>query len=233
MKKEYVHALWVSVLSVLGLMSCQENEHMIYGEKAAVYFSTLTENDSLSYSFAAGLTEEDVVSIPVTIIGEQSPEVRKIAFSVDPASTAVEGTHFKNLPAEQLLPAGAVETSIDVTVMDNELENGDVTLILNLETNDDFDLGYKGRRQAKLVITNQLVKPSYWDMPLSLYYGSYSKAKHRLCIQIQGFDFPPAMDFNYIQDFMSYGRMVYNYLLKTPIWDEDTQTWITADWSPL
>ena len=148
MKKEYVHALWVSVLSVLGLMSCQENEHMIYGEKAAVYFSTLTENDSLSYSFAAGLTEEDVVSIPVTIIGEQSPEVRKIAFSVDPASTAVEGTHFKNLPAEQLLPAGAVETSIDVTVMDNELENGDVTLILNLETNDDFDLGKTGHYES-------------------------------------------------------------------------------------
>ena len=85
----------------------------------------------------------------------------------------------------------------------------------------------------KLNITDQLVKPTYWDIPLSLYYGSYSKAKHQLCIQIQGFDFPAEMDMNLINDFMSYGRLVYQALLKEPLWDEETQQWITADWSPL
>ena len=113
------------------------------------------------------------------------------------------------------------------------MEDGDVSLILDIVPNADFDNGYTDRQKAKLVITNQLVQPSYWKMPLSLYYGAYSKAKHRLCIQIQGFDFPEKLDYNQISDYMSYGRMVYNYLLKTPVWDEDTQTWITADWSPM
>ena len=41
------------------------------------------------------------------------------------------------------------------------------------------------------------------------------------------------MDMNLINDFMSYGRLVYQALLKEPLWDEETQQWITADWSPL
>lgn len=215
------------------LAGCQENDRMIYEEKPAVYFSSVTEEDSISYSFAAGLTNEDVVNIPIRIIGEQVSYERKIALYADPSSTAVEGVQYKELPTEVTLPAGDVETNIPVTVMNNELENGDVRLIINLKSNDDFDLGYSGQLRAKLVITNQLVKPSYWDMPLKLYYGEYTKAKHQLCIQIQGFDFPEKLDYNYVTEYMSYGRLVYNYLLKTPIWDEETQTWVTADWSPL
>lgn len=229
MKKIY---LWMALLSS-SMVGCQENERMIYTEKASVYFSSLTENDSISYSFASGLTNEDVVNIPVRIIGEQVPYDRKIALSVDPVSTATEGVQYKDLSTTLVLSAGMVEANVSVTVMNRNLEEGDVSLVLNLETNEDFDLGYAEHLKAKLIITDQLVKPSYWNMPLSLYYGSYTKAKHRLCIQIQGFDFPPEMDFAYVNAYMSYGRLVYNYLLKTPIWDEETQTWVTADWSPL
>ena len=52
-------------------------------------------------------------------------------------------------------------------------------------------------------------------------------------IGLQGFDFPEKLEFGMIPAYMSYGRMVYNYLLKNPVWDEETQKWITADWSPL
>ena len=215
------------------LWGCQENERMLYEEKPAVYFSTVTEKDSIFYSFASGLKDEDVVSIPVRIIGASVDKDRSISVEVDPVSTAKEGVHYKNLPKSVVLEAGDIETAVNITVMNEDLKNGDVKLILNLKSSEDFDLGYAGSLKAKLVITDQLVKPSYWDMPLSLYYGAYSKAKHRLCIQLQGFDFPEEMDFTLVTSYMSYGRMVYNYLLQTPIWDEDTQSWITADWSPL
>lgn len=215
------------------LWGCQENERMLYEEKPAVYFSTVTEKDSISYSFASGLKDEDVVSIPVRIIGTSIDKERTIAVEVDPVSTAKEGVHYKDLSKSVALKAGDVEANVKITVMNKDLEKGDVKLILNLKPSDDFDLGYTGSLKAKLVITDQLVKPSYWDMPLSLYYGTYSKAKHRLCIQLQGFDFPEAMDYSIVTSYMSYGRIVYNYLVQTPIWDEDTQSWITADWSPL
>lgn len=217
----------------LSLLGCQENERVIYSEKGAVYFSSVTEEDSIFYSFASGLKDEDVVSIPIKIIGTSISQDRTISIEVNPESTAKEGVHYKDLSKTTVLKAGDVEAILKVTVQNKELVNGDVKLILNLIPNEDFDLGYAGSLKAKLVITDQLVKPLYWDMPLSLYYGAYSKAKHRLCIQLQGFDFPETMDYSIVSDYMSYGRIVYNYLLKTPVWDEDTQAWITADWSPL
>lgn len=215
------------------LTGCSENERMIYAEKAAVYFSGTTEKDSIFYSFASGLKDEDVVHIPVRIIGTAAMHDRTILWEVDEESTAREGVHYKKLSETVVLKANRVETGIEVTVLNKELQNGDAKLILKLKPNQDFDLGYAGSLKAKLVITGQLVAPSYWEMPLSLYYGSYSKTKHRLCIQIQGFDFPAVFDRSKIGDYMSYGRMVYNALLQNPLWDEETQQWITADWSPF
>lgn len=231
--KKYLLLPVCGMLIGLSLTGCQENDRMLYEEKPAVYFSSVTEKDSIIYSFAAGLTDEDVVSVPVRIIGVSTNGDRNISIEVDPVSTAKENVHYKDIPESVVLKAGEVETTIKVNVMNKDLKDGDVSLILNLKSNDDFNLGYSGSLKAKLVITDQLVQPSYWRIPLSLYYGAYSKAKHRLCIQLQGFDFPEQLDYTAISSYMSYGRMVYNYLLQTPIWDEDTQTWITADWSPL
>ncbi len=231
--KKYLLLHVCGMLIGLSLTGCQENDRVLYEEKPAVYFSSLTEKDSIIYSFAAGLADEDVVSVPVRIIGVSTNTDRNISIEVDPVSTAKENVQYKDIPESVVLKAGEVETAINVNVMNKELKDGDVSLILNLKSNADFDLGYSGSLKAKLVITDQLVQPSYWRIPLSLYYGAYSKAKHRLCIQLQGFDFPEKLDYTAISSYMSYGRMVYNYLLQTPIWDEDTQEWITADWSPL
>lgn len=225
--------LSVFILAGCMITACSENEHLQYEEKARAYFSTLTETDSMSYSFASGTVKDDMVSIPVRIIGASVSYDRTISVQVDPSSTAQEGVHYSNLTRNITLKADSVTAMVTMRVHDKELDKGDVRLILNIMPNQDFDNGYTDRLKAKLIITNQLVKPAYWNMPLSLYYGAYTKAKHRLCIQIQGFDFPETMDFALVSGYMSYGRMVYNYLLKTPIWDEDTQTWVTADWSPL
>lgn len=53
----------------IAFSSCSENDHLVYQEKAKAYFSTLTNEDSLSYSFAAGTVESDKVEIPIMIIG--------------------------------------------------------------------------------------------------------------------------------------------------------------------
>ena len=222
----------VTALCLALLTGCTENERMTYENKPCVYFNSVTEADSIPYSFAAVITDTATVSVPLKIIGEATDKDRIVAFQAAPASTAKAGVHYTLPEAEVKLPAGQVTTEIPVKVYNKELETGDVSLILKLVPNADFDLGYSDRLTARVVITNQLVKPSYWRI-LSIYYGAYSKAKHRLCIQIQGFDFEPKLRGSMIQTYMSYGRLVYNYLLKTPIWDEETKHWITADWSPL
>mgnify|MGYP000255443279 CR=1 FL=1 len=57
------------LLTLIGLAGCQENERMLYEAKSAVYFNSPVEGDSLSYSFASGEKTEDVVNIPIRIIG--------------------------------------------------------------------------------------------------------------------------------------------------------------------
>lgn len=232
MNRKIFSGLYILIF-LLSVTGCQENEQMIFSEKPSAYFSSITASDSISYSFASGKVKQDTVLVPIKIIGESTDYDREIAFSIDASSTAKAGVQYKALDNKVILPAGKVETQIKVVVFDKELDKSDVSLIFALVPNDNFNLGYGDRLTAKVIITNQLVKPTYWDIPLSFYYGEYSKAKHRLCIQLQGEDFPPTWDRTKVQTYMSYGRMVYNYLLKTPVWDEDTQTWITADWSPL
>lgn len=226
---------FIFLLLSAGLIACSENEHDVYSGESAVYFSETAVDDSLQYSFAAGLKETDVVRIPVRIIGKSTDKDRKISFEVNEKSTAKEGLHYLALPGSVRLPAGCVETTIDVTVMDKdaELEQAVVELVLDLKPNEDFILGFPENRSVRLLITKQLVRPSYWDMPLSLYYGAYSKAKHRLCIQVQGFDFPDKFEMDKVGEYISYGRLVYNELLKEPRWDEEKQMYITADWIPL
>ena len=231
MKNIYIRLL-AAIAIVAGMAGCSENERMSFTDKPAVYFSTVTDADSLSFSFAAVISDEGVVSVPVKIMGEAVDKDRMLSFDADPASTAKAGINY-DLPKDPVVvPAGKVVTEIPITVYNKNLDAGDVRLVLRLIPNSDFNLGYADRLAAKVVITNQLVQPSYWRI-LSIYYGAYSKAKHRLCIQIQGYDFPPKLDSKKVQEYMSYGRLVYNYLLKTPIWDEETQQWVTADWSPL
>ena len=233
--KKILSVIGLSLTLGLLLTGCEENERMLYSAPSAVYFSEMTSEDSLQYSFASGLKEIDTVSIPLMIIGEKVSYPRQIQVEVDASTTAQENVHYKLSSTVIELPSGEVKTAVHVVVMDNDaaLEYGSVALVLNLKANEDFVLGFPEQLSARLIITKQLVKPSYWEMPLSLYYGRYSKAKHRLCIQVQGFDFPETFDMDKVGDFISYGRMVYNSLLRNPLWDEETQTYIYADWEPL
>lgn len=233
--KKILSAIGLSLTLGLLLTGCEENERMLYSAPSAVYFSEMTSEDSLQYSFASGLKEIDTVSIPLMIIGEKVSYPRQIQVEVDASTTAQENVHYKLSSTVIELPVGEVKTAVHVVVMDNDaaLESSSVALVLNLKANEDFVLGFPEQLSARLIITKQLVKPSYWEMPLSLYYGRYSKAKHRLCIQVQGFDFPETFDMDKVGDFISYGRMVYNSLLRNPLWDEETQTYIYADWEPL
>lgn len=217
------------------LLACSENDHATYSGSDCIYFCQTTQQDSMQYSFAAGLTHRDTVRIPVRIIGAAAQHDRQIAYVVAPTSTARADVHYRLLRQPALLPAGQVQTTIDVEVSDADpaLQQGRVELHLTLAANEAFQAGYPDRQQARLIITGLLVKPSYWEMPLSLYFGKYSRAKHRLCIQVMGHDFPDRFDEADISRYIAYGRLVYASLLRNPLYDEDTGQTVTADWAPI
>lgn len=220
------------IIFLLGILSsCSENERMTYSEKPGVYFPDYVEDaDSLVYSFLISQSDEDVINIQVKLLGALLDTPGKYKIVVSDKSTAVAGHHYEALPETFEFPAATPVTSFPIKVLKpgTELDDKIVTLELALEPTEDLDLGYLDRVNMRLMITNQIVKPSYWDMPLALYFGEYSQAKHLKCIELMGHDFPltadELMDYNGTSGYrywMNQGRIVCQYYATHEEYDEN------------
>lgn len=221
--------LYLMIISLFVLSACSENERMIYKEKRAVYFPDYVEGaDSLVYSFLISGQDKDVININVKLLGDLLDSPAKYKVTVSDKSTAIAGKHYKNLPETFDFPASTAVTSFPIEVLKpgSELDDKTVVLELALTPTGDLDLGYLDRVNLRLMITNQLVKPSYWDLPLSLYFGEYSQAKHKKCIELMGHDFPLTSDelteyeggYTY---WMLQGRVVCQYYATHVEYDEN------------
>ena len=230
------------IIFLLGLLSsCSENERMTYSEKSGVYFPDYVEDaDSLVYSFLISQSDEDVINIQVKLLGALLDTPGKYKIVVSDKSTAVAGRHYEALPETFEFPAATPVTSFPIKVLKpgTELDDKIVTLELALEPTEDLDLGYLDRVNMRLMITNQIVKPSYWDMPLSLYFGEYSEVKHQRCILIMGHDFPLTEaelsgwgGLNAYSYWMQQGRVVCEYYAIHTEYDENGN--LITVWNPF
>ena len=233
--------LFFILIGILLLTSCQENDRMVYEEKPAVYFSDyIADADSLQYSFRIKAQDRDTIYIEVKLLGdllENPASYRVVALD---NSTAVVGKHYVALPESFEFKANTSveEFPVIVTNPGVEMDTTTVTLELALEATEDLDLGYPDQVKMRLMITNQLIKPSYWDMPLSLYFGEYSQVKHQQCILIMGHDFPLTDDelldwgglsgYNY---WMQQGRAVCEYYATHTVYDENGN--LITVWNPF
>ena len=233
--------LYLFIVGIFLLISCQENDRMVYGEKPAVYFSDYTEGaDSLLYSFRIKASERDTIYVNVKLLGDllESPaNFRVVALD---NSTAIAGKHYVALPETFEFGANTslMQFPIILTKPGEELDASTVTLELALEATENLDLGYPDRVKMRLMITNQLIKPSYWDMPLSLYFGEYSEVKHQRCILIMGHDFPLTEaelsgwgGLNAYSYWMQQGRVVCEYYAIHTEYDENGN--LITVWNPF
>lgn len=213
------------------LGACSDNERMTYQEKSGVYFPDFVEEaDSLVYSFLISGQDCDTIDIQVKLLGRMLKVPGKYRVQVSDQSTAVAGTHYTALPEEFEFPADRSMASFPVEVLKQggELDDKIVTLELLLKPTGDLDLGYPDRVRMRLMITNRIVKPSYWNMPLQLYFGEYSKAKHEKCIELMGHDFPltkeELTDWNGTSGYrywMNWGRVLCEYYATHEEYDEN------------
>lgn len=237
MKKIYL--FWIPVLCLL--WRCSENERMVWESKAGVYFPEYTTDmDSLVYSFRISGTESDTIWMQVKLQGVILEQPKAYEVVVDEASTAISDIHFKALEENYVFPAHEATTSFPIVVLKHgkDLDDKTVTLALRLKATEDLDVALPGQARARLLITNQLIRPSYWDMPISLYFGAYSQAKHLKCIEIMGHDFPlkesELMGYNGISSYtywMRMGRVVCNYYATHTEYDENNN--LIAPWEPF
>lgn len=187
-------------LLLLALGSCKDNADYPFSGKDAVYFQ-LEKNssywsrtlDSLVYSFAGKGVDEDTLWVRVNLEGKTSTEPRPVVVVVDEEkTTAKAGLHYEALKVVYELPRDSVYVNIPVIIynQDPALENEQVVIALKLKPSEALDLGITERLSCRLLVSNKLGKPTYWESTIQYDFGTYSRRKHELCMIELKRDFP-------------------------------------------
>lgn len=212
--------------------SCEENKDGYYNDMYRIYFPE--ETDSLNYSFGDKLVEitQDTVEVPVRIMGLRA--IRNMAFkvSVDPASTAKEGIHFKNLQSEYIIMKDSVNGILPIVLMRNELSEDlgvEYKIVLNLEPSADLGLGSKENLKAVITFNNFLEEPEWWGWIYTSVAVKYHPGMYQRLIAYNGG--PIDSDFaqnRYLDMMLMFKREVYDYAMQEPR-PEETLEWQFVD----
>lgn len=200
MNRKHTIGAWACAL-VMGLAAaCQHEEVDTYDTSRAglniwVGEPTGTVYDAVSYNYSYAYEEESVTfyaqisGVPVGYdrtfalepYGEQcelvAPTIRSEVYTL-PAG-AVSGTykvHFNS----QLLPSPDLFTE----------EDGSISF--RVAPGSEFQLGAENRQTFTVTLRNRLAKPDNWDaanypqVPLSKYFGLYSRVKYQFMIETLG-----------------------------------------------
>lgn len=220
---------YLLILFVLVIYSCQQNERLVFDGKPGLYFAVESNQDSLTYSLLGTISEKETVRIPIKIMGNALSYDGKYKVEIIPGLTTAEvGKHYTKLSDEYVFEAGkfSKDFEIEVSKSDPNLETQSKVIALRFVESNDFTIGYSKNTTLRLIITNQIIKPIYWDSPLALYFGAYSKIKHNLIIKIIGHDFPltlkqaTTLPYSY-QYWMVCGRAVCQYVIENDVYDEN------------
>ncbi len=176
----------------------------------------IAEETSYSFVFAGSNVQKDTVWFTVNTQGflsdqDRSFEMRQVSAG-EGQKDAVAGQHYVAFDSEEMkkfliVPAGANTVKVPVLVLkDPSLETEDVRLYFEIKENENFKQGLPPYRTAKLVISNQLSKPTNWSsMYLDYYFDAYGPVKHRFMIDNTGL----AWDEAFISTLSDFGYIAY------------------------
>ena len=228
-------------LAFVALCACQENERLVYEKDMHdIYFPAVTEvNDSMFISLITA-DELSAAEIEVKLLGDSLAVPGKFKVEVvKDGTTAVEGKHYKALPAEFEFPAGKFTWRFPLQLIkgDKALEEAPVVLILRLVATPGIGFAYPGKSEIRVLIADMLRVPlgtGYMeDMgTFERLFGSYSRKKHEMIIELTGHDF---WDGNYgykgglkglfweEEYYIPYARQLYQMITEQVILDENNK----------
>ena len=108
-------------LFLLALFACEEKDIHTYSGEDGIYFNKrervgdiLTDSTNFTFIYVDEGVNESVVSIPLQLVGKESPQDRPVNIKVV-GGTAVEGTDFL-LPSNPAMPADKSSFMLEVTL---------------------------------------------------------------------------------------------------------------------
>ena len=184
-----MNKLILFLLIIIACVGCRKEETTTYGSSDNVYFDfdpATTDRDSIIYTFAytPGL-EQDTVFLPVRVSGMRADMNRSFGVRVDDArTTAVAGSHYEPLQQNYSVPADSGALLLPVVLLNSDPALSERSVVLTLQLSA-ADLGIADTSivTARIVFSNKLEKPVWWEMWLG---GYYSQVKHELFLISSG-----------------------------------------------
>ena len=167
------------------LAGCHKDNLITYTQpQDNVYFgfSSTADRDSVTYTFAftPGVMV-DTFYLPVNLSGNRSSHNRSFKVEVtDSGTTAVAGLDYALPKDSYTLPADSGYMWLPVILLNNDtlLTQRSVALDLRLAGTSDLGVQLADIITARIIISNKLEKPAWWDKWLT----SYSDEKYQLFI---------------------------------------------------
>lgn len=183
--------------------SCKREPLITYNVPDNVYFNYNVGfnayRDSMVFSFASSDTsvKDTVLLIPFGVTGVAAAKDRPFKLVVDPASTAVAGTHYE-LP-EAVMHAGKVVDTLRLRFKRTaDLASGKKKLLLGLQPNEFFKTDLTYRIISNLVpdtvdvltfsigASDMLDAGAFWSGTYDAYFGAFSIKKVKFIHDLLG-----------------------------------------------
>lgn len=212
----------------LFLFSC-EKDLPVY-ENSDCYLKFVYESDAdsvVNYSFAYGDEQIDTIWLKVRIMGftadyDRPVCLRQILTGKDDAPANERYVPFDD---EQLsaafykIPSGEMEAELPVVLKRApEADTVEYVLKVAFQENNAFKYGSKENSYKKILISNQLVKPTGWDTYCSYYFGDWGKRKHEFMIDVTGEkwdnEYVSEVWITYFQNDMNYCNYIRSLLVE-------------------
>lgn len=175
-------------LLAIGFVSCkeiglEENSNTITYLSFTKDFST----DSVSVSFL--FYPEDRVEYPLelNILGKVPEQDVEYRLSVIKDSTTLNEKNY-DLPETFVFRKGYLTDTAYITLTNSaELKNGNFTLWLQVEENENFQKGPFLHQKLRIIVTDKITRPAWWpeeDVVQWYYLGLYSDKKYELLLEV-------------------------------------------------
>jgi hypothetical protein len=182
------------IILLAAAASCKRDPLITYNTADNVYFNYAisanyyVDTMDLSFAYSDASVKDTIIALPLAVTGPASAKDRKYNLVVDPASTAVAGTHY-DLP-EFVVHAGKVKDTMRLLLKRAaDLNTGTKKLILHLQPNESLLTGLQYRINNTsaidtvnmltftIAISDILSAGPYWESIYTRYFGTFSLKK--------------------------------------------------------
>jgi hypothetical protein len=212
------------VLVVLAFLpGCKKDSYQLYKEtQNNVYFDFATQRDRDSVTYTFAYTPDllsDTFYLPVRIAGNRVSHVQTYKVMVmDSGTTAKPGLDYAPLKDSYTIAADSGFAWLPVVLLNNDsaLTKHSVALNLRLVSSSDLGVALPDVITARILISNKLEKPSWWDT-----WGltNYSDEKYQLYIIGSGgrHDLPTGNNYGLYAPQALYYIGLMNQLITDPL----------------